>query len=349
MRVAARPAHPFYFAAAVFACLIALAPIESARAQTQIKLVLDWKLDATAAPILVAIDKGYFKAEGLDVKIVEPVFPEPSDTANSVVKRIAAGDAEMGFGDMNALIRARDEEKPAPVKAVFVVYNKPGYSVIGRKSRGIQYPSDLMGKKVGTPRRDPASALWKVFVATSGITPDKITIENIGLPVREPMLAAGQIDAVTALSYYAAIDLKDRGVPVSDITVMLMADYGVKIYGDSIMVSEKFAQENPEAVRGFIRAFSKGLKETIAKPTNAIASVLKRDSMLHKDLELERLKMTIHDNIQTPETKTHGYGGILPERMNEAIAQLAAAAAFKRAPKADDIFDGSFLPAKRKE
>lgn len=349
MRVTARPAHSLYFAAAVFACLIASAPAGSAHAQTQIKFVLDWKLDATAAPILVAIDKGYFKAEGLNVMIVEPVFPEPSDTANSVVKRIASGDAEMGFGDMNALIRARGEETPAPVKAVFVVYNKPGYSVIGRKSRGIQYPSDLAGKKVGTPKRDPASALWKVFVATSGITADKITIENIGLPVREPMLAAGQIDAVTALSYYAAIDLKDRGVPVSDITVMLMADYGVKIYGDSIMVSEKFARENPEAVRGFIRALSKGLKDTIAHPTRAIGSVLKRDSMLHKELELERLKMTIHDNIQTPETKAHGYGGIEPERMNEAIAQLAAAAAFKHAPKADDVFDGSFLPTKRKE
>ncbi len=349
MRVTAHPAHPLYFAAAVFACLIVAAPARSARAQTQIKFVLDWKLDATATPILVAIDKGYFKAEGLNVTIVEPVFPEPNDTANSVVKRIAAGDAEMGFGDMNALIRARDEEKPAPVKAVFVVFNKPGYSVIGRKSRGIQTPGDLEGKKVGTPRRDPASALWKVFIAASGIAGDKITTENIGLPVREPMLAAGQVDAVTALSYYSAIDLKDRGVPVSDIAVILMADYGVKIYGDSIMVSEKFAQENPEAVRGFIRAFSKGLRDTIAKPASAIDSVLKRDSMLHKELELERLKMTIRDDIQTPETKAHGYGGIEPERMNEAIAQLAAAAAFKRTPKADDIFDASFLPSKRKE
>jgi NitT/TauT family transport system substrate-binding protein len=346
MRVTARPAHPLYFAAAVFVCLIAAAPMGSAHAQTQIKFVLDWKLDATAAPILVAIDKGYFKAEGLDVSIVEPIFPESSETANSVVKRIAAGDGEMGFGDMHALIRARDDEKPAPVKAVFVVYNKPGYSVIGRKSRGIQTPGDLEGKKVGMPRRDPASALWKVFIAASGITGDKITTENIGLPVREPMLAAGQVDAVTALSYYSAIDLKDRGVPVSDIAVILMADYGVKIYGDAIMVSEKFAQENPEAVRGFIRAFSKGLRDTIAKPANVIESVLKRDSMLHKDLELDRLKMTIRDNIQTPETKAYGYGGIDPVRMDQAIAQLNAASAFKRLPKADDIFDASFLAVK---
>jgi NitT/TauT family transport system substrate-binding protein len=161
------------------------------------------------------------------------------------------------------------------------------------------------------------------------------------------MLASGQIDAVTAMSYYSYIDLKDRGVPANDINVMLMGDYGVKLYGLSIMTSEKFAQEHPEAVRGFLRAFGKGVKETIAKPTHAVQLVLKRDSALHKDLELERLKMTINDNIVTPETKAHGYGGIDPQRLNAAIDQIAAAVEFKKKPKAEDVFDASFLPQRK--
>lgn len=330
-------------------CLAVLLPAGEAQAQTSVRLVLERKIDATAAPFLVAIDKGYFRAEGINVMIVEPVLPEPDDASNDAVRRIAAGDAEMGFGDMNALIRARGEDPPAPVKAVFVVYNKPGYAVIGRKSRGVLAPRDLEGKKLGTPRRDPSSALWKIFARTNGIDPEKVTTENIGLPVRDPMLAAGQVDAVTALSYDSYIDLKSRGVPAADITVMLMADFGLRLYGHSIMASEKFARGNPEIVRSFLRAFSKGLKDTIARPGKAIESVLKRAPSLRKDVELERLKLTIRDNIQTDETKAHGFGAIDPLRFEEGTGQLAAAAEFKRKPKAEDVFDGSFLPPRRKK
>jgi NitT/TauT family transport system substrate-binding protein len=340
-----------FFACRVAAIVIAFAavmlPAGSAFAQTRVRFALEWKLDATAAPLLVAIDKGYFKAEGLNVSIVEPVLPEPGEGANATARRIAADDAEMGFGDLNALLRARDAEPPAPVKAVFVVYNKPGYAVIARKSRGIEYPTDLIGKKVGTPPRDPASALWKVFMSANALPADRVMTENIGLPVRDPMVASGQIDAVTAMSYYSYIDLKDRGVPANDINVMLMGDYGVKLYGSSIMASEKFARENPEAVRGFLRAFARGLKDTIVKPAQAIEPVLKRDSGLHKDLELERLKMTIQENIVTPETKANGYGGIVPERLNAAIDQIDAAAAFNKKPRAEDVFDASFLPQRK--
>jgi NitT/TauT family transport system substrate-binding protein len=138
-------------------------------------------------------------------------------------------------------------------------------------------------------------------------------------------------------------------VPGNDINVMLMGDFNVKMYGSSVMVSEKFARENPETVQKFIRAFTKGLKETIARPTQAIEPVLKRNSMLNKELELERLKMTIHDNIVTQETRASGYGGIDPQRLNAAIDQIAATAEFKKKPQASDIFDGSFLPQRKEE
>ena len=310
-------------AVAMFCACVPVA--NGAQAETAIRFVFVGKLDATAAPLLVALDRGYFRAEGLNVSVVAPVSPEPVEGANDPVTRIAAGEADLGFGDLTTLLRARAEEKPAPVKAVYVVYNKPGYAVLGRKSRGIQSPGDLEGKKVGTPRRDPASSLWKVFVTASAIDASKITTENIGLSVRDPMLAAGQIDAVTALSYRSFIDIKERGVPASDISVMLMADYGVKMYGASIFVSEKFASENADALRGFLRAYAKGLKETIAKPQSAVDLLLKRDPTLGKESELERLRMTIRDNIQT------------------------AALEFKKKPKAEELFDASFLPARGKD
>ena len=114
--------------------------------------------------------------------------------------------------------------------------------------------------------------------------PAKVTIENIGPPLREPMLAAGQVDAITGLSFSSFINLNDKGVPVDDIVVLLMADYGVDLYGNAIIVNPKFAGAQPEAVRGFLRAFLKGLKETVKSPAAAIGVVLKHNDALKKEL-----------------------------------------------------------------
>jgi NitT/TauT family transport system substrate-binding protein len=102
-------------------------------------------------------------------------------------------------------------------------------------------------------------------------------------------------------------------------------------------------------VRGFLRAYAKGLKETIAKPQSAIDILLKRDPTLGKEAELERLRMTIRDNIQTPETKANGYGGVDPARLALAIDQIAAALELKKKPTAEALFDPSFLPARGKD
>ena len=139
----------------------------------------------------------------------------------------------MGFADINALIKFRDANPAMPLKAVFVVYNRPPYAVIGRKSRGISTPKDLEGKTLGAPATDISFAQWPIFVKANGIDASKVKIENVGFPVREPMLAAGQVDAVTGTSFVTFIDLKDKGVPVDDITVLLMANYGVDLYGSA--------------------------------------------------------------------------------------------------------------------
>jgi len=191
---------------------------------------------------------------------------------------------------------------------------------------------------------DGTYALWPIFVKATGIDASKVTIENVAGPVREPMLAAGQVDAITGVSYNNFINLKDKGVPVGDINVMLMANYGVDLYGDAIIVNEKFATAHPDAVAGFLRAFVKGLKDTVRQPAAAVDLVLKRNDGAKKELEIERLNIAIRDNIVTPEVKANGYGGIDPERFARAIDQIALAYKFKAKPKPEDIFDASYLP-----
>jgi NitT/TauT family transport system substrate-binding protein len=311
-----------------------------ANAETPIKFSLDFRVEGPAAPFLLPLDKGYYKAEGLNVTF------DPAAGSLEPISRVAAGTHEMGFGDINTLLKLRDTNPNMPIKIVFMVYNRPPFAVVGRRSRGINKPKDLEGKKLGAPTADGAFAQWPIFVQANDIDATKVSIENVSFPVREPMLAAGEVDAITGFSFSSYVSLKDEGVPVNDIAVLLMADYGVNLYGNAIIVNSKFAAEHPEAVKGFLRAYVMGLKETVKSPATAIESVLRRNDQATKDVELERLRMAIRDNIVTPEVKANGFGGIDGERFARAVDQIALTYKFKSAkPKLEDVFDASFLPA----
>jgi len=214
---------------------ISVAAINGAAAQTAIKFSLDFKFEGPSAPFLVGIDKGYYLAEGLNVTI------DSSAGALEPITRVASGAYDMGFGDINSLIKFRDQNPNVPIKAVFMVYNRPPFSIVTRKSRGVTLPKDLEGKKLGAAAGDGAFAQWKIFVHANGIDASKVAIENVGIPIREPMLAAGQVDAITGFSFSSYVNLKDRGVPIDDVVVLLMADYGVDLYGSAIIVNPKFA------------------------------------------------------------------------------------------------------------
>jgi NitT/TauT family transport system substrate-binding protein len=310
----------------------------SAAAQTPVRVTLDSKFEGPSAPFLVGLDKGYYKAEGLDAII------DPAAGSMEPITRVASGAYDIGFGDINALIKFRDRNPGAPIKAVFMVYNRPPFAIVTRKSRGVAKPKDLEGKKLGAPAADGAFAQWKIFVKANGIDAAKVDVEDVGIAVREPMLAAGQVDAITGSSFSSYVNLWDRGVPVDDIVVLLMSDYGVNLYGHAVIVGQKFAAAHPEAVKGFLRAVTRGLKDTIRDPAAAIDSVIKRNDAARKDVELERLRIALKDNVLTPEVEANGFGAIDMARLDRAIGQLALTYDFKTKPRASDIFDPSFLP-----
>lgn len=333
-----RPPVRFSRTICAVTAFVAAAAVDVASAQTPIKFSLDFKFEGPSAPFLVGIDQGYYQAEGLNVTI------DSAAGALEPITRVASGLYDMGFCDINSLIKFRDQNPNVPIKAVFMVYNRPPFSIVTRKSRGVTVPKDLEGKKLGAPAADGAFAQWKIFVQATGINASKVAIETMGFPIREPMLAAGQVDAITGFSFSSYINLKDRGVPADDVVVLLMADYGVDLYGNAIIVNPKFAAEHPDAVRGFLRAFLKALKSTVKDPSAAVESVIKRNDVAKKDVELERLNMALRDNILTPEARADGFGGVDAARLDKAIDQIALTYEFKAKPKGADIFDSSSLP-----
>jgi NitT/TauT family transport system substrate-binding protein len=313
---------------------------EEPRAPLAIQFSLDRPIDATDAPLVMAASNGLFSAEGLAVTV------NIASGSPDAIARVAAGTSDFALVDINALVRFRDKDKQGvpQVKAVFVLFNKAPYAIIARKSRGIQALSDMEGKNLGVAEGDLSIRLWPAVAKQNGIKLAGIKQSSISAAVREPMLSAGQIDAVTGFSYLSAINLKDRGVPADDLAVLKFADYGCDAYGFAIIVNPALAAARPEAVRGFVRAVIGGTHLAIKDPAAAVAEVVNRMDGGSKDLELERLRAVLRDNILTAEVRRNGLGGIDITRFERSIDQLAEDFKFQKRPVSADIFDDQFLP-----
>jgi NitT/TauT family transport system substrate-binding protein len=320
------------------AAALAAFAVGAANAQTAVKFALDWKFEGPAAPYFVAIDKGYYKAEGLDVTIDSG----PGSVAG--IARVAAGTYPLGFFDINSLVKFRDQNPDKAVTAVLMVYDKPPFAIATTAKTGIAKPKDLEGKVLGAPAADGAFAQWKAFVKENGIEESKVKIENIGFPVREPMLADGKVDAITGFSFSMHFNLLQKGLKPEDIKTMLMADHGLVLYGNAIMVNPDFAKASPKVVAGFVRATIKGVIDTVRDPDSAIKAVMKRNETGDEKIELERLKMSLRDNFVTPWVKANGLGDVDMSRLEKSIDQIALTYEFKNRPKAADIFTSQYLP-----
>ena len=145
-------------------------------------------------------------------------------------------------------------------------------------------------------------------------------------------------------------DAPDRYRPIVDALTtggdpyMLMADYGLVLYGNAVMVNPDFAAANPEVVAKFVRATIKGVQDTVKDPESAIDSVMKRNETADRAIELARLKMALKDNIATPWVLANGFGGVDPARLAASIDQIAVTYDFTARPKAETVFSSEFLP-----
>ncbi|WP_296641215.1 ABC transporter substrate-binding protein [Roseinatronobacter sp.] len=310
----------------------------AAQAQTSMPFALDWRFEGPSAPYFVAIDKGYFADAGLEVEVTA------GQGSLDAIPKVATGAFPVGFADMNSLIKFLDQNPGAPVIGAMMVYDKPPFAIVGRKSLGVETPSDLEGKVLGAPPPDGAWAQWPIFVAETGIDAAAVTVEPVGFPTREPSLAEGTVDAVTGFSFTSFLNTVRLGVPEDDVSVILMADHGVDLYGNVIIVNTDFAAENPDSVSAFLDAVAKGMVDTIADPAAAIESLAARNPAMDAELELRRLELALEANIVTDAVRANGMGLIDDARFASALEQIALTYEYQTTPDASLYFTDAYLP-----
>ena len=186
--------------------------------------------------------------------------------SGGTVTRVASGTYDMGFADLAALMEFHANNPDAPNKpvAVMMVYNNTPAAVLALKKSGITKPADLNGKKLGAPGFDAGRKAFPIFAKANGITGVQWT--SMDPPLRETMLVRGDIDAITGFSFTSLLNLEARGVKAEDIVVLPYPAHGVKLYGNVIIASPKLIKDNPQAVKAFLAAFTKGVKDVIADP-----------------------------------------------------------------------------------
>ncbi|MDI1259045.1 ABC transporter substrate-binding protein [Aquabacterium sp.] len=321
------------------ALLIQIAGVSLCQAATPIKFQLDWRFEGPSALFLQPVAKGYFKQAGLDVSV------DAGNGSGGTVTRVASGSYDLGFADMAALMEFHANNPDAPNKpvAIMMVYNNTPAAAFALKASGIKTPADLAGKKLGAPVFDAGRKAWPIFAKANKV--GAVTWTSMDPALRETMLVRGDVDAITGFSFTSMLNLEARGVKPQDIVVLPYAQYGVKLYGNAIIASPRILKENPEAVKAFLLAFTKGVKEVLANPDASIESVKARDGIINVEVEKRRLKMAIDQVVNSPDARAEGFGQVKLPRLSLMASQVADAFSTKSRVSPEAVWTPAYLPS----
>jgi NitT/TauT family transport system substrate-binding protein len=326
--------------AACLAASFANGPATAAE-PVKIKFTLDWKLQGLHAWYYWAKAKGYFAEENLDVTI------DQGEGSAASVTRVMSGAYDAGFGDINAIIQnAATRPAETPVM-VYMIYSKAPFALLSKASGPIKDLKSLEGSKLGSPAGGASFKLLPLLAKQNGVDYGKINITQVSPSLQEQMLIQGQVDSVavfSATSYLNLVSLKLD--PDKDFRWMFYSDFGLDLYSNGVLVSQKLLKSHPEAVKGLLRAINRSLKETVENPDAAIELLAGEEPLIKKEIEKRRLLYVYKELIDTSETRDLGLGDVSDTRLKSAIATIATSFELPRAPAPDEVFDRSFLPAK---
>ena len=311
-----------------------------------LRFQLNTFLSGPQAWFFLADERGYLAEEGLALTYVE------GDTAANVVPKMATGDFDAGYGDVNALIEHAAHNRPHEPVAVFAAYNASPYTLAVSAASGITSPLQLTGKRLVTHPNDAAMKLFPEFCRATGLDPATVQIEVSSAPHSElvPRLLAGEWDGMFGFVNTIIAASLDAGIanPREPLRFMEYHDHIPDLYGMMLMVTRQLAHDEPDVVRRLLRALNRGLVDTVASPEAAIQALSRYCKRVGKPFNeasnLRRLIGTLELEMGREEGGRLGIGDLDDARFERGIQLLVQTKQAPRLPKASELFDRSFLP-----
>ena len=302
-----------------------------AAAQDKMQLQLNWFHLADHSPIYLAMKKGYYKEENIDLTVLRG-----SGSADSA-KKIDLGQADVGISDAPTVLTAIS--KGANLKMVAVVYDKAGNNVFFRKSANIKTPKDLVGKKIAVPPADSHRVLWPAFAAINGIDPASVTLVNIKPEGKQAIVAAGEADG--SFDLYTSYAIWEKVLGKGEVGNLLWADFGLPIYGHTYFVNNELLQKNPKLVERFLRATHKGWRDAKANPKASIDAMVEMVPGLDGPTLLATMPQIL-DLCVTERSAKYGLGWIEPELMQKTMDITFANNKPEKALAVNDVFTNQY-------
>ena len=303
-----------------------------AYAQEQFKFALNWFPVGDHAAYWVAMEKGYFTDEGLDVTL------ENSKGSGDSIAKVDTGAADAGLADAAVVIASK--ARGTTVKVVGMVFDKTPMNVFSSKDNPVATPKDLEGKTIGAPAGDSQRQMWPAFAKANNIDETKVTWVNIEPTAKIAALAEKRVDSVS--DYTTGLPLYEKPMGAGNVVMLPWADHGFDMYSMSIMASEKTMKDRPEVLKKFLKAAYKGWHDVMADPAAAMVIFKRRVPEIDEVALAANMKMGL-ELMKTDNYKNNGIGWIDETKMCHSVDLVNTYMGLPKKVECADTFSTEYL------
>jgi NitT/TauT family transport system substrate-binding protein len=312
---------------------LALSGPLGAQPPQKVVFALNWFAVGDHAAYWVALERGYYKARGLDVEL------QNSKGSGDSIGKVDTGRADIGLADSAVVIAA--VARGARIKVVGMVFDKTPLNVWSWKDAPITRPKDLEGKTVAAPPGDGQRQVFPAFARLHGIDQSKVTWVNVEPAAKIPALAERRVNAVA--DYTTGLPFYEKAMGKGNAVMMPWADHGFDMYSMSIIASEKTMKERAAVLRAFLEASYLGWKDVMENPKSALEIFKKRVPEIDLAIIEPNMMMGL-DLMKTSRYAQHGIGWMEEAKMCASVELVNTYMGVARKVGCPEVYTNEFLP-----